>query len=87
MRNGSGVIAKADVSNVLVSCTQAGRFAYVANLADNDLWAYSINSTTGALTPIGSPIATSGLGPTSLVVDPNGQVVCSAGAANTVNFF
>jgi len=36
-----------------------GQFAYVANLADDNVSAYAINATTGALTPAaGSPFAT-----------------------------
>jgi len=58
VRNGSGTIDKADVNSVLVSCTQTGRFAYVANRQSNDLSAYAIDSANGALVPVaGSPFA------------------------------
>jgi len=48
VRNGSATIAKAAVTNVIVSCTQAGHFAFVANEISNSLSAYSIDSSTGA---------------------------------------
>src|SRR6202041_2862080 len=74
VHNGSGTINKANVTNVIVSCTQAGRFAYVANQGSNDLSAYLIDSATGSLTPIGgSPFASTGTTPVSLTIDPNGQ--------------
>jgi len=31
VHNGSGTVANVDIINVVVNCTQAGRFAYVAN--------------------------------------------------------
>ena len=44
-----------------------GTFAYVANFGSNNVLAYSINATTGALTPVtGSPF-TAGSGPNSVV--------------------
>src|SRR5271170_2139673 len=47
VHNGSGTIGTADISNVVVTCTQAGRFAYVANQSSNTISAFSINSDTG----------------------------------------
>ena len=56
-----------------------GQFAYVTNGSEGDsgivgsVSAYTINATTGALTPVpGSPFA-AGLGPRSVAVSPNGQ--------------
>ncbi len=52
-----------------------GQFAYVSNFGDNDVSGYTINATTGALTPIpGSPIS-AGLEPVSVAVDPTGKFV------------
>src|ERR1700737_4896149 len=51
---------------------QTGGFAYVANLYSNNVSAYTIDGTTGALTPVaGSPFAT-GSAPVSVTVDPTG---------------
>lgn len=72
VHNGSGTIDGADITNVVVNCTQAGRFAYVANQGSNDISALAIDSTSGVLTPIaGSPFASTGTGPVAVAVDPN----------------
>src|SRR5579859_596244 len=74
VQNGSGTIDKANVTNIIVSCTRTGRFAYAANQLSNDLSAYAIDSATGNLTAInGSPFAVSGATPVSVAVDPNGR--------------
>jgi len=58
VRNGSGTIDRANVTNVIVSCTQTGRFAFVANQLSNDISAFAIDAANGALAPIaGSPFA------------------------------
>ena len=64
------VISNAKVSiqntsdtSVTVSCAE---YSYVTNAADNTLSAYSIDPTTGALTVIGTPIAT-GASPHAIV--------------------
>jgi YVTN family beta-propeller protein len=73
VHNGSGTIGTADISNVIVTCTGPGRFAYVANETSNTISAYSIDASTGALTPIaGSPFAATGTTPVAVAVDPNG---------------
>jgi 6-phosphogluconolactonase len=72
VHNGSGTIDGADITNVVVNCTQAGRFAYVANQGSNDISAFAIDSTSGVLTPIaGSPFASTGTGPVAVAIDPN----------------
>src|SRR6516225_7083650 len=48
-------------------------FVYVANANSNNVSGYTLNPTTGALTPIsGSPFA-AGSGPFSVAVDPTGK--------------
>lgn len=60
-----------------ISIDPSGRFAYVANSTDT-LSAYSIDSSTGALTLLsGSPFAT-GNNPSSVVVDPTGRYLYTA---------
>ncbi len=47
----------------------SGRFAYVANQNSNDISVYTVNSTTGALTPVaGSPFA-AGENPRAVALD------------------
>jgi len=72
--NGTGVIAAANVTNVSVECAGAGRFAYVSNAADNTISVYSIDSTTGALTAVGTPVAT-GASPSAIAGSPDKQHV------------
>ena len=48
VHNGSGTIDKAAITNVIVSCTQTGRFAYVANRLSNSISAYAIDPGSGA---------------------------------------
>src|SRR6516165_6272500 len=53
--------------------TYTPKFAYVANIGSTDVSGYTINATTGALTPIpGSPFA-AGLHPRSVAVHPTGK--------------
>src|SRR5437660_1243041 len=56
----------------------AQSFAYVANQASNNVSAYTINTATGALTPVaGSPFA-AGPTPVSVTVDPTGKFAYTA---------
>jgi hypothetical protein len=49
-----------------VAVDPTGKFAYVANVSNNNVYAYSIGAN-GALTPVtGSPFAAGGLGPMSV---------------------
>src|SRR5712692_8761354 len=60
------------------------KFAYVANDVSGNVSAYTINSSTGALSPVlGSPFG-AGTGPVSVAVDPSGKFVYVAveGSAN-----
>lgn len=74
VNNGTGVIAAINVTTVSVECAGAGRFAYVSNAADNTISVYSIDSTTGALTAVGAPVAT-GASPSAIAGSPDKQHV------------
>jgi len=89
VRNGSGTIDKAGISNVIVSCTQTGRFAYVANRQSNSISAFAIDQSSGELVPLaGSPFASNGTTPTALTVDPNGQFLYVANSgSNSVSVY
>src|SRR6266849_5074913 len=59
------------------------KFAYVANESSANVSAYTINSTTGALSPVtGSPFA-AGSFPFSVAVDPSGKFAYVANANST----
>src|SRR4051812_40072222 len=47
-------------------------FAFVANFNPNDISAYTIDATTGALTALGAPVA-AGTSPSSIAVDPTAK--------------
>jgi 6-phosphogluconolactonase len=71
----TGTIATG-INPVSVAVDPAGKFAYVANASDifgsaGSISMYTINATTGALTPTGTIAA--GISPLSLVVDPSGE--------------
>lgn len=87
--NGSGTIDKAAITHIIVTCTQAGQFAWVANQTSNDISAYAIDQTTGFLTPVAnSPFTASGSTPTAIVVDPNGAYAyVTNNASNTVGAY
>jgi len=89
VHNGSGTINKTSVTNVTVSCTQVGRFAYIANRQSNSISGFGINPSSGALVPLGgSPFASNGATPTALTVDPNGQFLYVANSgSNTVSAY
>jgi 6-phosphogluconolactonase len=89
VHNGSGIIDRTNITNVIVSCTQTGRFAYTANQVTNDISAYAIDAANGGLLPVvGAPFAASGTTPTALAVDPNGQFLYVANnGSNDVSVF
>jgi len=73
---GSPVAAGSQPTSVTVD--PQGRYVYVANgdPSASTISAYTLNSTTGQLTPIaGSPFASTGTGPSSVAVDPSGKFV------------
>jgi 6-phosphogluconolactonase len=70
--------------------TVAAGIAYVSNSGSNDVSAYTINTTTGALTPVaGSPFPAGGTSPQAVTVALNGTVayVVNGGASNNVTAF
>ena len=67
VHNGAGTIGTADVDNVAVSCTLPGLYAYVVNMSSNSISAFTIETSTGALSPVaGSPFASAGTTPVAL---------------------
>ena len=82
--SGSGTNSTSSYVNINVTCSE--EFVYVANNAVNTLASLSIGAG-GVLTPVGSASAT-GVGPTSVVVHPNGNFayVSNAGG-NTISVY
>jgi 6-phosphogluconolactonase len=73
-----------------VAVSRTGTFLYVANQLANFVSAFSINSTTGALTALGVPFYNVGIAPSGLGITPNGGFlyVTNAGAdSNNISAF
>ena len=89
VHNGSGTIVRSDINNVVVTCSRAGRYAYVANQTANTISAFAIDSGTGFLTPVaGSPFPSNGSSPAGVAVDPNGTYLYAVNnGSNTVSIY
>lgn len=72
--NGTGTAGTTAVTNIEITCTtNPPRFAYVVNRGSNNISAYTLDVTTGALALIaGSPFAAGKL-PVAIAVDPTGK--------------
>jgi len=76
--SGTGTVASAAVTGIAVSCrAQAGRFLYVPVAGTvptaNAVAGFTIDASTGALTSMGVPFATTGQAPRTLFKDPTGK--------------
>jgi len=73
---GGGNITTADITNVAINCVNVGRVVIVTNKTDGangDVSAFTINQTTGVLTPAtGSPFLADAA-PSTVAVDTTGQ--------------
>lgn len=68
-----------------VAVDPSGRYVYVANSGTNDISAYTISASTGALTPIANYGA--GTSPVSIAVDPTGRFAYAANADTANNVY
>jgi 6-phosphogluconolactonase len=73
---------------VAVAVSNSGNFLYAANQFDNTVAAFSVNSSSGALTPLGASPYSVGTSPSGLAISPNGGFlyVTNAGS-NDVSAF
>jgi 6-phosphogluconolactonase (cycloisomerase 2 family) len=78
----TGATASAGRSTSAIAIDPVGRFAYVANSASNDVSAFAINSSTGALTSLGATTA-AGQGPQTVLVDPSASFVYVGNGSGT----
>jgi 6-phosphogluconolactonase len=71
-----------------IAIDRAGRVAVVANETSGNVSSFTINATTGALTPApGSPFA-AGMGPVSVAIDPSGKFAYVANtSSNDISAF
>jgi 6-phosphogluconolactonase (cycloisomerase 2 family) len=86
---GSPGVPYSHIDNISVTCTtNTPRFVYVTNGGSNNVSAYTVEATSGALTAIsGSPFAAGSL-PVAVAVDPTGAYVYVANQTDaTVSAF
>jgi 6-phosphogluconolactonase len=76
----------AGVGPISVVIDAAGRFAYVANETAATISAYSVDSSTGALTAVAAPLATQS-SPTALAVAGGSLIAADVTQANNVGTF
>jgi 6-phosphogluconolactonase len=82
---GSGNVANAAVTNVVIACRNlVGHFLYVPNTGSGTISGYSIDPSTGALTPLAnSPFAGAGLSPRVAYVTGAGKFLYVAGQSGS----
>jgi 6-phosphogluconolactonase (cycloisomerase 2 family) len=56
-----------------IAVDPTGRFAYVANTVENNVSAYNIDTSTGALTPMAIPKVAARVSPVAIALDPTGR--------------
>jgi 6-phosphogluconolactonase (cycloisomerase 2 family) len=80
--NGTGTAGSSNVTNVAVNCASGtasvGKFAYVANNGDGTISAYTIDPTSGQLTPVAGSPYPDGTAPAAVSLAPNGKFAFSA---------
>ncbi len=95
--NGAGTVNDAPVANIVINCmappsrlavNPLGTFAYAANYKTGNVSAFTINNTTGVLSPVaGSPFA-AGTNPNSATIDPSGNFLYIANVnSNSVSAY
>ena len=62
-------------------------FMYIADSGSGDVFGFSLNATTGGITPIGPFTTTNAAGPVSLAVHPNGKFLYAALDAQGTDIF
>ncbi len=86
--NASGKVGGGPVTDVGITCANLG-YVYVANHDSDDVSAFSINASTGALTPVpGNPQLAGWSGPVSGAIDPGGRFAYFANSdSNNISAF
>jgi 6-phosphogluconolactonase len=83
--NASGRVTDANISNIVVTCTDKGRFAYVSS--HSGIYCFAVDVMTGAMTTIAPSPCDSGV-LTGVAVDPSGQFAYSTDSiANQVRAY
>lgn len=82
----AGPITQPGSSPYGLAVSPNGNYLYTGNFGDNTISEFTIDSTTGLLTPIaGSPIGETNTGPVSLLIDPSGKYLYVANQQSSGN--
>jgi DNA-binding beta-propeller fold protein YncE len=82
---GSPFLVAPGTGPVALSADPLGQFLYVANKTSNNVSAFAIDQTSGALAAIALPVSSTS--PQSIAVDLSGQYVYVANGSGTVTAF
>jgi len=87
--NGTGTVANAAVVNVDVICAAPPvRYAYATNAGSNNLFPYTVDTSTGVLGSMAAPMLGTGSTPSGIVADPAGRFAYVANQGdNTVGAY
>lgn len=82
----AGPLTQPGASPYGLAISPNGNYLYTANFGDNTISEFTIDSTSGLLSPIaGSPIGETFTGPVSLVIDPSGTYLYVANQQSSGN--
>ena len=85
--NGAGTVGTANVTTIAVTCQQTtDKFAYVTNPVSQSISIYSINATSGLMSPVSAAFAMTGSETSGMVFEPSKRFAYVAnGATNTLS--
>jgi DNA-binding beta-propeller fold protein YncE len=88
----SGTPSRTGADPSSLTLDPSGKFVYVADTADATISAFTLNSTSGALSPVsGSPFPSGGQGtfngPLGIVADAAGKYIYVCNASNDISVF
>ncbi|HET8889874.1 MAG TPA: beta-propeller fold lactonase family protein [Candidatus Angelobacter sp.] len=70
-----------------LAATPNNAFLYVSSFQNAQVTGFSINATTGTLTPLACPVATTGSQPLKIAINPAGTLLYTANQAGSVSGF
>src|SRR5882672_9133703 len=85
LRHNGYVVTPSGGGLTSVAVDSSNRFVYVTNLSG--VWGYSINSATGALSPVALSAVAAGTNPQAITVDPQGKFVYVANLGGGISAY
>jgi 6-phosphogluconolactonase len=77
-----GTVSNSNITDVSVICASAGRFAYLTDNQNNQIFGFTIDGSSGALTAMSSPFAAP-MFPTFLAADPLSRFLYVTNSGNS----